>query len=107
MASVAAMFPGRLTSVALGGGEALNEHLTGQRWPAKPERMARLRECVDVMGALWRGEEVSHSGQCCGERPFGVVRRYSQQHTMKLAAAAQQLTTTHALPGWDTEDPAG
>ena len=24
--------------------------------------MARLRECVDVMRALWRGEEVSHRG---------------------------------------------
>lgn len=62
MATVAAMFPGRLPWVALGSGEALNEHVTGQRWPAKPERMARLRECVDVMRALWRGEEVSHSG---------------------------------------------
>ena len=41
------------------------------------------------------------------ERAFGVLRRYSQQHNMKLAAVAQQLTTTRALPGWDIEDPAG
>lgn len=62
MATLAAMFPGRLPWVAVGSGEALNEHVTGDRWPSKPERMQRLRECVDVMRALWRGEEVSHRG---------------------------------------------
>jgi probable non-F420 flavinoid oxidoreductase len=55
------MAPGRLW-VALGSGEASNEHVTGDRWPSKPERNARLRECVDVIRALLRGEEVSHDG---------------------------------------------
>ena len=36
MATVAAMFPGRLPWVALGSGEALNEHVTGEPWPGKP-----------------------------------------------------------------------
>lgn len=62
MATLATMFPGRYPWVALGSGEALNEHVTGDRWPRKAVRMARLRECVDVMRALWRGEEVSHDG---------------------------------------------
>lgn len=66
--TAAAMFPGRLPWIALGSGEALNEHVTGDRWPAKPDRMARLRECVDVMRALWRGEEVSHRGQVVVDR---------------------------------------
>ena len=68
IATVAAMFPGRLPWVALGSGEALNEHVTGDLWPAKPERMARLRECVEVMRALWRGEEVSHRGHIVVDR---------------------------------------
>ena len=68
MATAAAMFPGRLPWVALGSGEALNEHVTGDPWPTKPERMARLRECVEVMRALWRGEEVSHRGQVVVDR---------------------------------------
>ena len=68
IATTAAMFPGRLPWVALGSGEALNEHVTGDRWPAKPDRMARLRECVDVMRALWRGEEVSHRGHVIVDR---------------------------------------
>jgi len=62
IATVAAMFPGRFPWVALGSGEALNEHVTGDRWPTKDLRMARLRECVDVMRGLWRGEEVTHRG---------------------------------------------
>ena len=68
MATVGAMFPGRFPWVALGSGEALNEHVTGDRWPTKPERMERLRECVDVMRALWRGEEVSHRGRVVVDR---------------------------------------
>jgi probable non-F420 flavinoid oxidoreductase len=62
IATVAAMFPGRFPWVALGSGEALNEHVTGHPWPTKDVRMVRLRECVDVMRALWRGEEVTHRG---------------------------------------------
>jgi probable non-F420 flavinoid oxidoreductase len=60
-ASLTEMFPGRLW-VALGTGEASNEHITGERWPPKDVRSARLRECVDVMRALFAGEEVSHDG---------------------------------------------
>jgi probable non-F420 flavinoid oxidoreductase len=55
------MFPGRLW-VALGSGEASNEHITGERWPSKPERNQRLRECVDIIRALFAGETVSHDG---------------------------------------------
>lgn len=60
-ASLGEMFPERLW-IALGSGEASNEHITGARWPAKDVRNARLRECVDVMRALFAGEEVSHDG---------------------------------------------
>jgi probable non-F420 flavinoid oxidoreductase len=61
VATLAAMFPGRFW-VALGSGEAMNEHVTGQPWPRKDVRDARLRECVDVIRALLAGEEVSHDG---------------------------------------------
>jgi probable non-F420 flavinoid oxidoreductase len=59
--TLAAMYPGRLW-VALGTGEASNEHITGAPWPRKALRTARLRECVDVIRALLAGEEVSHDG---------------------------------------------
>ncbi|MEV1290483.1 TIGR03885 family FMN-dependent LLM class oxidoreductase [Micromonospora sp. NPDC049679] len=59
--TLAAMYPGRFWA-ALGTGEASNEHITGDRWPRKEVRTARLRESVDVIRALLAGEEVSHDG---------------------------------------------
>jgi probable non-F420 flavinoid oxidoreductase len=61
VATLAEMFPDRL-SVALGTGEFSNEHITGEPWPHKDVRTARLRECVDVIRALLAGEEVTHHG---------------------------------------------
>ena len=61
-ATLAEMFPGRFR-LCVGSGEALNEHVTGRPWPPKSERNARLRECVDVIRALWRGETVTHRGR--------------------------------------------
>lgn len=61
-ATLAEMFPDRLW-VSVGSGEAINEHITGEPWPTKPERNARLKECVDVIRALWAGETVSHDGR--------------------------------------------
>ena len=60
-ATLAEMFPGRL-SVALGTGEFSNEHITGEPWPGKAVRNARLRECVEVIRALFAGEAVDHDG---------------------------------------------
>jgi len=68
IATAAAMYPERVPWIALGSGEALNEHVTGDRWPPKPQRMERLRECVDVMRALFAGEEVTHRGQVVVDR---------------------------------------
>jgi probable non-F420 flavinoid oxidoreductase len=66
-ATLTEMFPGRLW-IALGTGEASNEHITGDRWPPKQERAERLRECVDIMRALFAGEEVTHHGRVVVDR---------------------------------------
>jgi probable non-F420 flavinoid oxidoreductase len=66
-ASLCQMYPGRLW-VALGTGEASNEHITGGRWPSKAERNARLRECVEVIRALLAGEVVNHNGRVVVDR---------------------------------------
>jgi probable non-F420 flavinoid oxidoreductase len=60
-ATLSELFPDRLW-VALGTGEASNEHITGAPWPAKRVRTARLQECVEVMRALFAGEVVDHDG---------------------------------------------
>lgn len=61
-ATIDEMFPGRLW-LALGSGEAINEGITGMPWPDKPERNARLLECVDIIRALFAGETVTHRGR--------------------------------------------
>lgn len=60
-ATLCQMFPRRFW-LALGSGEAANEHITGEPWPRKEVRNARLGECVEVMRALFAGETVSHDG---------------------------------------------
>jgi probable non-F420 flavinoid oxidoreductase len=58
IATIAEMYPGRFWA-ALGSGEAINEHITGEPWPPKEVRDARLLEAVDVIRRLLRGEEVT------------------------------------------------
>jgi probable non-F420 flavinoid oxidoreductase len=59
--TLASMYEGRFWA-ALGSGENSNEHITGDAWPHKQEREARLRECVEVMRTLLAGDTVSHDG---------------------------------------------
>jgi coenzyme F420-dependent glucose-6-phosphate dehydrogenase len=60
-ATLSVMYPDRFW-LAVGSGEMVNEHITGDPWPPKAARNARLRECADVMRRLWAGETVSHDG---------------------------------------------
>lgn len=60
-ATLAELFPERFW-LALGSGEFANEHITGDPWPDKRRRNARLGECVAVIRALLAGEEVDHDG---------------------------------------------
>ena len=78
IATLGDLFPGRFWA-ALGSGEALNEHVTGDPWPPKPDRDPRLPECVEVIRALLRGEEVSHDGLVRVDRArCGASRRSSR-----------------------------
>jgi coenzyme F420-dependent glucose-6-phosphate dehydrogenase len=95
-ATLAEMFPGRFW-IAVGSGEALNEHITGERWPPKPERNERLRECVDIMRALWRGETVTHYGRVTVEDACLYSRPESSP---RLLGAAVSEQTAEWLGGW-------
>jgi len=56
------MLPGRFF-LGVGSGENLNEHVTGQHWPPLSVRLEMLREAVEVIRALWRGEYTTHHGR--------------------------------------------
>jgi probable non-F420 flavinoid oxidoreductase len=95
-ATLAELFPGRFR-LAVGSGEALNEHITGNPWPPKPERQRRLRECVDVIRALWRGETVTHRGRVTAVD----ARLYSLPgEPPPLFGAAVSEETAEWLGGW-------
>ena len=53
---------GRFT-LGVGTGEALNEHVLGDRWPTEDVRLEMLEEAVDVMRELWAGDFVYHHGR--------------------------------------------
>jgi len=60
-ATSAAMMPGRFF-LGVGTGEALNEHITGERWPSADERRDMLEEAIDLMRTLWQGGFQSYKG---------------------------------------------
>ena len=95
-ATLCELFPGRLW-VALGTGEASNEHITGARWPSKAERNARLRECVDVMRALFAGEVVDHDGRVRVDRARLWTR---PEDPPPLIGAAVSAETARWCGGW-------
>jgi G6PDH family F420-dependent oxidoreductase len=49
--------------LGVGSGEALNEHITGARWPEADVRLEMLEEAVTILRRLWTGEQISHHGQ--------------------------------------------
>ena len=61
-ATSAVLLEGRF-ALGLGTGEALNEHILGDRWPAADTRLEMLEEAVEVIRTLWQGGMQSHRGR--------------------------------------------
>jgi probable non-F420 flavinoid oxidoreductase len=95
-ATLSEMFPGRFW-LALGSGEASNEHITGDRWPPKAERRARLGEAVEVIRALLAGETVTHHGLVQVDR--ARLWTLPERPPMLVAAAISPETAAWA-GGW-------
>ncbi|MFW5470805.1 TIGR03885 family FMN-dependent LLM class oxidoreductase [Knoellia sp. CPCC 206435] len=102
IATLSQMFEGRFW-VALGSGEASNEHITGDGWPRKELRDQRLDECVEVIRRLLSGEEVSHDGLVTVDRariwdlpqqqPKLIAPVVSVESAARVAAWADGLIT--------------
>ncbi|WP_435770838.1 TIGR03885 family FMN-dependent LLM class oxidoreductase [Nocardioides sp. SYSU DS0651] len=107
VATLGSMFPARLW-VALGSGEAVNEHITGTGWPRKETRVRRLEECVDVIRRLLEGQEVSHEGLVAVDRarlwevpdprPRLVAPAVSVASAARVAAWGEGLVTVNRPP---------
>ena len=90
------MFPGRFWA-ALGSGEAVNEHVTGDAWPPKDRRNARLEESVQVIRELLAGEEVSRTGEIEVHRARVWSRPASPPPLLGAAVTAE---TAAWVAGW-------
>ena len=62
-AATSAVLTGGRFILGVGSGEALNEHILGDRWPSTDVRLEMLEEAVEVMRELWAGGFVDHSGR--------------------------------------------
>jgi coenzyme F420-dependent glucose-6-phosphate dehydrogenase len=57
------LYPDRMI-LGVGSGESLNEvAVTAKEWPPAKERLARLREAVDLIKKLWTDELVTYDGE--------------------------------------------
>lgn len=95
-ATLSQMFPERFW-MALGSGEAANEHITGEAWPKKSIRNARLGECVEVMRQLFAGETVTRHGLVTVDRAKLWTR---PEIPPKMIGAAVSAETAHWVGGW-------
>ena len=97
IATLGQMFPGRVPWIALGSGQALNEHIAGLPWPEKTERNARLREGAEIIRALLAGETVTHRGRLTTVE----AKVWSRPETpARLIGAATSEATAEWLGGW-------
>jgi coenzyme F420-dependent glucose-6-phosphate dehydrogenase len=105
-ATTACLLPGRFTW-GVGTGEALNEHITGTRWPPADVRQEMLVEAMGLMRELWSGESVTHRGKHfivedarifdLSDEPFQLLMSAFAEGSAKLAAAhGDGLWTTGA-----------
>ncbi len=60
-ATAAVQLEGRFR-LGVGSGEALNEHVLGDRWPVASVRLGMLQEAVALIRELWTGDFVDHHG---------------------------------------------
>ncbi len=88
-ATVACMMPGRFF-LGVGTGENLNEHVTGARWPLPWERLEMLEEAVQVIRALWSGEEITHRGEHYTVQEARLYTLPAEEPEIYVAAAQPQ-----------------
>lgn len=80
------LYPGRMI-LGVGSGESLNEvAVTATDWPAAKERLARLREAVDMIRRLWSDELVTYEGQYYRTRNATIYDKPDQQVPIYISA---------------------
>jgi coenzyme F420-dependent glucose-6-phosphate dehydrogenase len=84
--TLGALNPGRVI-LGVGSGEALNEiAVTNGEWPAPKERLARLRESIELIRKLWTEELVTFEGQYYQTRNATIYDKPEQPIPIYISA---------------------
>jgi coenzyme F420-dependent glucose-6-phosphate dehydrogenase len=84
-ATAAVMLDGRFF-LGVGTGERLNEQPFGERWPRAGERREQLCESIQIIRALWRGENVNHRGRWWSVENLRLPTRPAEPPPIHVAA---------------------
>lgn len=96
VATLDEMFPERFWLCA-GSGEALNENITGEKWPSKAIRNQRLEESVEMMRKLWTGDYITEHGIVKVENAKLFTK---PKNIPPVFGAAMTEATASWLSGW-------
>jgi len=88
-ATLAIISDGRFT-LGVGAGERLNEHVTGEGFPARRERHERLREALEIIRLLWQGGYRSYDGKYLKLEDARVFDLPEQLPVIAVAASGPQ-----------------
>jgi coenzyme F420-dependent glucose-6-phosphate dehydrogenase len=87
MATLACLNPGRVM-LGIGSGESMNEvPAIGIEWPDPPERFARLKEAIELIGRLWREDFVTFEGEYFRTRDATIYDRPDEPVPLYVAAS--------------------
>jgi coenzyme F420-dependent glucose-6-phosphate dehydrogenase len=90
--TLGALFPGRVI-LGVGTGEALNETpSTGMEWPEPKERLARLREAIELIKRLWTEDRVTFDGTYYKVRNATIYDRPETPVPIYIAGAGPLVT---------------
>lgn len=97
-ATAQSLFEGRFW-FGVGSGEALNEHILGQKWPEASVRLERLEEAIEVIRALWEGEQYSHYGRYYTVENARIYSRPSDPPPLMVSAFGKKSVQLAARVG--------
>jgi coenzyme F420-dependent glucose-6-phosphate dehydrogenase len=103
-ATTARLFGGRFV-FGVGTGEALNEHILGDRWPPADVRIEMLEEAIELIRNLWTGESVTHRGTHYTVEDARIFDRPGTEVPLLVSAFGEQAAEMAARCGdglWTT-----
>jgi G6PDH family F420-dependent oxidoreductase len=103
------LLPGGRFRFGVGTGEALNEHILGDRWPPADLRLAMLTEAMELIRELWTGRQVTHRGEHFTVENAQIYTRPDGEIPIIVSAfgpEALQVAAEHG-DGWMSTGPDG